>query len=206
MRNSHKKAFLSTAQKFSCWIGLREPNPLSDKWIGKPGGRPKSVYCKAKTADNEMHPFTGLVVDPYLCRDAFKKDTLKRAEDKWKDFLDGTQLPIGFTRIESGYLKGLVKHHGLAIYADYDIMTIKRADKNGNMTSTQGPEKDIKELNTLFEKVSKEINKKLGVPMIQHGSEFQYEGLGAPEFEYILWFGPNGRFFTGVSSMPEESH
>ena len=79
MRQPHKNVFFMAAQQFTCWIGLREPNELSAKWIGKPRHEPKGESCKAKTADNATHRFGGLVVDPILCPGAFRPDTLQTA-------------------------------------------------------------------------------------------------------------------------------
>ena len=42
MRPDHKEAFFRVANDVSCWIGLREPNPLTDKWIGRAQHTPKA--------------------------------------------------------------------------------------------------------------------------------------------------------------------
>ena len=43
----------------------------------------------------------------------------------------------------------------------------------------------------------------LGIPMVQHGTEFMYDkGVGGRAFEWVLWFGPKRRFERGPSSMP----
>src|SRR4051794_32480819 len=94
MKPEHKEIFFKAADQFNCWIGLREPNKLADKWIGKPGFRPKGINCSAKTADNDFHKFSGLVIDPFLSPDAFKPATLNEAKEKWTTkFLVGNKLP-----------------------------------------------------------------------------------------------------------------
>ena len=43
MRRDHMDVFFKVAEQFECWIGVREPNPLADKWIGKSGYVPKGL-------------------------------------------------------------------------------------------------------------------------------------------------------------------
>lgn len=199
MNQAHKNAFFTVADQFGCWIGLREPNPLADRWIGRPGYTPKAESCKAKTADDAAHPLGGLVVDPTLCPAAFRRDTVRQAVDTWqRKFLVGGRLPAGFTREESGRDKGLVKFRGAAIYADYDLMSIVRAGPQGEFVPTSNQEEK-----QLFGLVAPALNRIFGTPMIQHGAEFMWDGgVGARAFEMVLWFGPNHRFNQGPSSMP----
>jgi hypothetical protein len=201
MLPQHKEAFFGVANQLKCWIGLREPNELSDRWIGRPGYTPKSVHCKAKTADNRFHPWAGLVVNPNVCTDAFHHSTLADAIDKWQKFTDGNRLPGGFTCDESGSEKGLVKSRGAAIHADFDLMVVCKADSSGAMAYTS-PEEQTE----LSEQVGKLLNQRFGSPMIQHGSEFSWTGgVGARESENVLFFGPNRRFQLGKSSMPKKA-
>jgi hypothetical protein len=202
MRPEHKEAFFLAAQQFTCWIGLREPNPLADRWIGRPGYAPKPEECKAKTADNPAHRLAGLVVDPVLCPQAFKADTRQVAVEKWqKAFLTAGRLPGGFTRIEHGPDAGLVKYQGAALFADFDLMAINRSNARGEFLQTSNEEEE-----QLFALVQPELNRRLGAPMIQHGAEFMWDkGVGAREFEYVLWFGPGRRFNRWPSSMPTKS-
>ncbi len=94
MKQEHKNAFLATADQFSCWIILREPNELSDRWIGRAGYKPKRVTCKAKSADDPVHPLGGLVVDPKLCPDAFASQSLTTVLETWEtEFLINGRYP-----------------------------------------------------------------------------------------------------------------
>ncbi len=202
MLNQHKEAFYKAAHQLNCWIGLREPNDLSDKWIGKPGYTAKGVSCKAKTADNPSFKYSGLVVDPMICPEAFKMLSLHDAKEKWMKFAPGGKLPAGFTREATGYEKGLVKHFGKAIHADFDQMAICVADKDGKMGNTSGEQQK-----QLFAEVEKTLNREFRTPMIKHGAEFMYtEGVGARESESVYWFGPNRKFQLGHSSMPKGGH
>ena len=202
MLSQHKDIFYAVAQQVHCWIGLREPNELSDKWIGKPGYIAKAANCKAKTADNPPFAFSGLVVDPMLCPEAFKMLTLQDAKEKWAKFAPANRLPPGFTREISGREKGLVKYNGNAIHADFDLMQVCNAGADDKMVFTT--EEDEKRL---FKEVEHLLNSRFRPPMIQHGSEFMYkEAVGARESEAVYYFGPNRKFQVGHSSMPKMGH
>lgn len=213
MRESHKNAFYYAANKFTCWILLREPNPLSTKWMGRSGYIPKDLTCKGKTADNPTHPFSGLVVDPTKCPEAFKPGSRRTALKTWNEkFVENSRLPAPFTSVDSGRQKGLVKRNGMFIYADYDLMKVMKSNENGDFTDIPDDDKQVsfeeqqafKEEKALFEEVRKVINLIIGIPLIQHGTEFMYDGVGGRHLENILWFGPGKRFYYGLSSMPEK--
>jgi hypothetical protein len=191
------------AQKFSCWIGLREPNDLSAKWIGLRGYTPKGEDCKAKTADNPAHKFAGLVVDPKLCPAAFKTGTVATAVETWEEkFLVNGRLPGGYARAEGGPEIGLVRFNGLAIYADFDLMAICNSNVKGEFLPTTNADEE-----KLFAQVEPVLNRGFGAKLIQHGAEFMWEGgVGARELEYVLWFGPGQKFKRDVSSMPKGGH
>jgi hypothetical protein len=204
MRENHKEAFFEAAQAFSCWIGLREPNPLADEWIGRAGYIPKPVDCKAKTADQAGHRLGGLVVNPLLLPAAFQLSSRDEAVKTWKHkfLLAGLTLPPGYTCVESGPDRGLVRRQGTAIYSDLDLMTLLRSNERGEKLYT-----DEKQMEALFTKVEAKIKSRLGVALIQHGAEFMWTGgLGARESEWVLWFGPGHRFERGASSMPQGGH
>lgn len=205
MRHDHVEVFFDAAQHRDasgrvvyCWIGLREPNPFADRWIGRVNAIPKPVSCKAKTADNPNFPFAGLVVDPVLRPEAFEPGSLAGAVDCWNEkFALGGRLPVGFTRDDSGPEAGLVKLGGSAIFADFDLMAISRSNASGERLFTS--EQEERELFTAVEPI---LARGLGVPMIQHGTEFSYEGVGARPSEQVFWFGPGRRFEAWPSSMP----
>lgn len=203
MRQQHKDVLFDVAQQFTCWIGLREPNELSDKWIGLAGHAPKGLDCKAKTADNPSFRFAGLVVDPILCPEAFTRDTLAAAVETWNDkFLKHGHLPPGFTCVRTGPERGVVKRNGRGIFADFDLMNIGRSNENGDHLFTTNAEEE-----ELYKLVKPALDRGFGLPLVQHGSEFMYrKGVGAREFEYVLWFGPGRRLKRQPSSMPKGGH
>ena len=187
------------AQQFNCWIGLREPNPLSLKWAGKPGYTAKPESCKAKSADNPAYMYAGLVVDPIMCPRAFTAKTLKLAVDTWNHkFLQAGHLPPGYQVEQNGPEAGLVKIYGKSIHADFDLMSIVRAGPDGGLVFTTQEEQSA-----LFAKVEPALNQGFGARLVQHGAEFMWdEGLGARASEYVLWFGPHRGFQRAPSSMP----
>jgi hypothetical protein len=203
MRDDHRDVFFKTADQCGCWIGVREPNPLADTWIGKSGYVPKGLGCKAKTSDNPAFRFAGLVVDPTARPEAFKKETLAEARETWtKKFLKGGRVPPGFTCAPSGPERGLVKFGGSAIYADYDLMAISRSNERGEWLFT-----DQAQQAELYAKVEPLLRTGLGAPMVQHPTEFMWDqGVGAREAEWVLWFGPGRRFNRWQSSMPKGGH
>ena len=193
MKREHHKVFLEAAQRFNCWIGLREPNPLADKWIGRSGYMPKCDKVKAKTADQWDHPLSGLVVDPTLCPEAFSEGSRKRAAENWK-------LPSGARVVQDGAQKGLVLLDSKGIYADFDLMCLVKADERGEMVYTTGSE-----AMALHARVALFINNRLPAKMIQHGPEFDpgFDGVGAKESELVLYYGPGNKSRAGHSSMPQ---
>jgi len=199
----HREAFFSVAQEHWCWIFLREPNPLSDNWIGKFGFTPKPKECAAKTSDNPEFKYSGLVVDPTIFPNAFRNP--QAALNKWhSEFSEWGRLPPGFTCENQGLEKGLVKLHGKKIHADYDLMALTLAHPDGQIKSTG--DEDIESV--LFPKVQASLNNRFGTPMVQHGSEFDptFNGLGAKPKETILIFGPNRQSSMSMSSMPKKGH
>lgn len=200
MKQQHKIIFFKVATQLNCIIGVREPNPLADQWIGHPGYIPKMHACKAKTANNSSHPFGGLVIDPLLCPEAFTDKALPGAKEKWTNsFLTGGNLPTYFTRETTGPEKGLVKYNGSAIHADYDLMYVSSANARGEHKFTEYAEKKV-----LEKRVLGSLNISLGVDMIQHGSEFDYEGVGAAENEQVYIFKPSGNFAAVSSVVPKD--
>jgi len=199
MLQSHKDAFFFVADKLQCWIGLREPNELSDWYIGKGGYTAKNEHCKAKTADNAAHFFKGLVVSPKLCPEAFLPSSREVALRKWNEF-EQTMAP-GFTVEQTGPMKGLVKWFGKSMHADFDLMYISKADAEGGLAFTSKQEQQ-----QLFEQARTMLNERIGAKVIMHGPEFLWEeGVGAKESEWVLSFGPKNTFRQDQSSMPQQT-
>lgn len=197
MREHHRELFFLAAEEFSCWVGLREPNSLAERWIGDPACVPKPVTCKAKTADSPVFHFSGLVANPHVCGSAFMNPV--QAMHSWEDFTK-SGLPKGYSIVESGEEKGLLKFDGCKIYADFDLMAIVKSNSKGEFLRTPSSVQA-----DLFQKLKAFLNQRLPAPMIQHGAEFMWaEGVGARESENVFWFGPGGKFQVARSSMVKD--
>ena len=212
MNPEYKDAFWKAASKYRCWIAVREPNPFSYRWIGEPNHTPKPVCCKAKTADNGSHPFAGLVVDPNICKDAFRDTTA--AMKSWDEaFPNGPKGPyvVSTTRAHRGklmYSGPKTKYAcGAFLHSDFDLMTVVPVDEKGSKIGSYGHvpkpqpgrdtpdyEGDAKKLDWLATQIGQTINGLLNTPVIRHGPEFLYWGLGAAASEYLIWFGPDGEY------------
>jgi hypothetical protein len=202
MRADHREILFRVAEKHTCFIGVREPNPLAERWIGRAGCAPKSVRCKAKTADSPGFEFAGLVTSPELRPEAFTGGTLPLAQESWRKFAKNGQLPMGFTVATEGREKGLVRERGQLIHADYDLMALNRSDARGRFLETSQRQQE-----ELFEKVHVDLNAAFGTLMIQHGAEFMWDGgVGARAREYVYWFGPGRTLVVNQSSMPTQGH
>jgi len=201
MIQRHKDIFFSVADQLSCLIGVREPNPLADRWIGRSGYLPKGQECKAKTSNNVNFEFGGLVVDPILCPEAFTALSLPDAMDKWNNkFLQNGELPAYFNREQDGPEKGLLRYQGFPIHADYDLMYVCSADRNTKARFT-----DLGEHQRLFRSVQSKLNMQFGIPMIQHGTELSWNGgVGAAESEYIYVFAPKQNFMQTKSTVSKD--
>ena len=197
MEEEHKEVFWDAADIFECWIGVREPNPYSQDYESHSDAIPKPEACKAKTADNPDCELRGLVVSPILRPDAFQGGSRQRATDTWTDqFLDHGSVPAGFTVEESGDDRGLVRYNGMKIFADYDLMTLVRSNDRGEYLDS-----DAEDVAALAMQVEHFVNRRLPKPMIQHGPEFLFDGVGGKHGEFVLWFGPGARFHIGPSSV-----
>ena len=218
IRGDMKYAFWEAAEKHSCWISLRRPNESAFQWIGQGNYIGKPASCGAKTADNGVHPFAGLVVDPRICPTAYK-DQLE-AIKKWNDaFPNG--LPFHFWVNTFPEHKGKLMYSGdpkypkgAFLHADFDLMSIVPVKKDGSKIAYSGhipePKKgrklpdyqgDALKLERLGKRIQSTINALVGSIVVQHGPEFLYWDIGAAPSEYLLWFGPRGECEVRQSSF-----
>lgn len=224
----HVTTFLETARLHQCQIVVREPNPLADKWITSGKGFPKPVTCSAKTADVLGHPWGGLVFNPDIHDDAFSD--WGSAMENWDSFVKNG-IPSGYEEVLDGPEAGVLKYSGRhcpgmqPIFADYDLMCILPIASNGKVQPTRGSivkpdsakvpwnarehawmyDANAKAIYDLFYKVCQTANERFGIPMIQHGPEFLYNGVGAKASERIYFFAPDNKMVTGHSSMSTQT-
>ena len=196
MIEQHRDVFSDVTDRESCWIGVRYPNPLADHWILTPGCMAKPLWCKAKTADRTGHDWGGLVVSPVIVPDAFEEQSRLKALQVWRDVLNLGRLSPGFTMDEKGPEAGLLKIGGRKVHADYDLMALLLADRNGRKLTTSK-----KKASHLFQKIKVKLNLGFGRRMIMHGSEFVFAGMGAADQESVIWFGPNEKIEMSHSTL-----
>ncbi len=204
MLKAHMAAFFSVAKDKHVWIGLREPNPLSERHIGQSIGtflcHPKPANCGAKTVKVAHHPLCGLVADPYhpKCGAAAFGGNLIAAKMDWVQFRQTDAFSKHFRVVDSGAHAGALMMLAsnpsnsakslCFLHSDYDLMAIVPADSNGRMISTgvsplSSPRKGEfytqtaagMNLEAQSQSVIDLLNQRIGwLPMVQHGPEFEY--------------------------------
>jgi len=166
---------------------------------GNPVSFQKELPAKPKHPTMQGSVFRGWLYTS--CPEAFKQSTLQAAREKWYGFAANNQLPAGFTCENEGREKAVLKYHGCAIHADYDLMALCNTGQDGEIGFTS--EEDQKEL---FPKVERLLNMRFNTKMIQHVSEVMYkEGVGERKTEQVYFFGPKRRFKLSYSSMPKKA-
>ncbi len=195
---------MDAADKFGVWVSLRDPNPLSEKYIGNGSFVPKGMLVKGKSADNPAHPLAGLVVDPMLCPEAFLPTSIFRATQTWLRWW--CSKPGNIQVIPTGSMKGMVVQDGKGIYADYDLLALQWADSStGDFQYTYSSAKDPGSwaIELLYRHVQLYLNGRFGLELVQHGPEFDvtFDGVGSKEGELLHFFGPHRQYRFGRSGL-----
>ncbi|MEZ6129833.1 MAG: hypothetical protein R3C59_14210 [Planctomycetaceae bacterium] len=201
MKVAHSQAFVRAAQKFQCEIVILEPNKLSAPYIGQRLYRPKPLWCKAKTANNENHPAAGLVVSPKLCPDAFTNVKHHDVGREWAKFVHVLNAKTGFTINETeGDRYGCVLHHGHYLYSDYDLLSVTPLNGPAPKTTRRAPseaslhplaKKNSDHTNPLIQAIRAYIIPRTGIDLIQHGAAVDYPKAD-PETTWCHVFRPDG--------------
>lgn len=235
MRSIDINAFKLAADLFKCIIMVRRLNPASLPFVGKQGYMPKSIFCKAKTAKNnvivpgtgQMSNIAGLVADPTLPGILAGFAPSSDAEKWWHKFL--AQLGVKSLRKVDLYSKlpeergGFYTvqdevsqpHYGALIYCpfipsdlnqftlstyyltnrffihgDYDLYGLIPTDEREMRLVTRGQLLGQANFYTpLLQPVQNFINQRIGLPMVQHGSQ---ENIGHSD-DSVDIFWPDGR-------------
>lgn len=191
----HERIFLNIADKLQCWILVRKPNDLLERWFGKlVGGRweciAKPATIKAKSADNAQHALGGLVVNPELCPEAFSPSRRDKAIQIWREW----KQPAGITSVKEGPWRGLVLLRGKAIFPDYDLFDIHYASEDVKKVTV--PWLSRRQAADLRNVITRAFNTSAGIDMIQHGPETFWPGMGTTGKEELLVFGPGRQRFN----------
>ncbi|MBK8977030.1 MAG: hypothetical protein IPM29_14035 [Planctomycetes bacterium] len=205
MRPQDIRVFKEVARDFDVWILVRETNEASLRWIGEPGFTPKPIDCKAKTAD--IGPLAGLVVDPYRRRDCISEARRGKARDCWADFEKvlradrERRVPEWGVRDAPGdEFHGAVTFRGSYVHGDYDLKDVIDAEhfaRNLGVHDTLRGQKHV--WSPEYRRVRDELNRRLGIEMIQHGAEAQYADHSD---EMVRLFAPQG--FTATFHSARE--
>jgi hypothetical protein len=213
-----ENVFLKAADEFQAWILVRQTNPKSLQYLRKTIYQSKPISCKPKTADLPLSrsdkKIDGLVADPNRWPAAFSK--LSDARQFWSEFrlehglgefketINGfifsgprsSALGFAINTEPTSTHEGCLTLEGKYLYGDFDLFDIVFLKKPGVAAVEVVPTgpRFAKKFNIddhrdeQWQKIANFINLQLGVPMIQHGSQFLYK---PKEFQQVDAFGPN---------------
>lgn len=191
IRLEDKQKFAAAAARIGVWILVRGANPKSLQYIGRGDCVPKPIDCKAKTAQLGLN--AGLVVSPEDAPAAFEDIT--KAKLAWKtksNPLKFSPRKEHYSIEQTGTRKGCVRLDGKYIYGDYDLKSVVVpghesatvalvTELHGVQNVRRGPK---------FYEVQTEVNRAIGVEMVQHGADDEFTGHAE---ESIFVFGPEGQ-------------
>ncbi len=212
MRLQDAMIFQDVCKTQKIWMLVRYTNPHSLKYVGDLNCYPKPIDCKPKTAkqnvrqpdDRGWYDLRGLVTDPILHPGAFG-ERVGDAQEYWKPFAEHFDLESGRDRYKVDLNKKsnhygclMVKEEGLYryVHGDYDlkdIIEVGREDTNVALpwVKLDSPHNEILLLDHDLNELIDAINRRIGVPMLQHSSELQYADHSE---DHINVFGPGGEF------------
>ena len=203
MRSDDKVIFASAARHFEAWILVRRTNPASIQYIGKQGYTPKRIDCKAKTADQNVgrYHLAGLVVDATQWPNAFQGDRMAQAQEIWANFYAQNCLgnpsptcPYSIEQDDASPHYGCVKFHGEYIHGDYDLYdVILEEHPRGNLAAVETLHGQRHLRGPRLTPIQEYVNRRLGIPMVQHGGEMQYTVHSEQSIDV---FGPRGEQCT----------
>ena len=214
MRDKDKLVFRQVCREKKLWILVRQTNPHSLPYIGKPDYTPKPISVKPKTAQCDVpkptggaYELRGLVVDPTRHFQALAPAKVDEAVKIWKAF--STQHHLGDRARDATFKVDEDRdsmHFGCLmirkgsrykyIHGDYDLKDIVEVGtENWNLalpwTLKEARHNEILLLKHDLWEIVSALNRRIGVDMVQHGSEAQYAGHA--EEEAVFVFSPHGQ-------------
>ncbi len=213
MRASDIEIFRAAGHNLRLWILVRAGSAeILERHVGKPDRTPKPIEVKAKTADVKSHPLAGLVVNPHLRPEAYSPRRMPTVQDCWRhttqDWLrrpHGAPQPYEVIEDRSSPDYGCLVRHtvpcnggctrfGCAkkIHGDYDLYDVVDPKKYTENTARaiEVTRMHTDQRSALVDKVADYVNPRIGVPMVQHGAQFQYAGHSDEPLEV---FSPKGK-------------
>jgi hypothetical protein len=169
------------------WILVRSTNIHSLAYIGKKANyeyAPKRIDCKAKTASGDVPgkpwQLKGLVVSPEIHPAAF--ENLVEAKKCWSK-MNISQMPgrnggyyYSLDKDMNSEHYGCVMFNGKYIHGDYDlydVVDIRQPQRNLALVGKLHGTDHLAGANLRI--VQQAINTRLGIDMIQHGGEAQFQ-------------------------------
>jgi hypothetical protein len=197
MRDQDKVAFRQVCRDKELWILVRQTNPHSLKYIGLPGYTPKPIFVKPKTAQANVpkprggaYELRGLVVDPTRHWQAFDPAKVDSASRIWRAFAEqhhiGANAPTAAFKVDEdpnskhfGCLMIRMRQAYHYIHGDYDLKDIVEVGtEDWNLALPWMHEgvrhNEILLLHHDLWDIVADLNRRIGVDMVQHGSEAQY--------------------------------
>lgn len=212
MRRQDAIIFQDVCKAKSIWMLVRYTNPDSLKYIGDLNYFPKPIDCKPKTAKRNVaradgkanYDLRGLVADPVRFPEAFG-DRAGDAQNLWNKFAAHFDLKSGRDRYKvdlnekSNHFGCLMVKEGAIyryVHGDYDlkdIVEVGREDWNlaFPLTKLDTPHNEIFLMDHNLDDLLDAVNRRIGVPMLQHSSEAQFADHTEDK---INVFGPKGEF------------
>lgn len=217
MRPEDRGVFKEVAVRHRVWILVRRTNPASLRYIGLPGFSPKRIDCKPKTADAnvEAYQLAGLVVSPEIHPRAFRGNKQAKAVSIWRSFShehglndqDERSRRDGAYSVETDENSphyGCLQFDGNFIHGDYDLYDIISVDHpRGNLAAVETLHGVKHMRGPKFYAIQNDINRRIGVPMIQHGGEAQFTDHSE---QSIDMFTPDGGEVTLLNRNTVQSY
>ena len=209
----HEPVFVAAARKFNVFILVRAANPLAFRFYGKSGYYPKRLDIKAKTAKTDIGKYVlaGLVVSPDVHPGAFGGRDMEGVRKNWKESLGPIWIPQpGETRMYLPAGKQYTvemntehPHYGALVFTptglltarqyvcgDYDLYgLVNAANPSDHYFVTEKMLGAAHVRTPELRDVQYFLNRKLGLPLIQHGAQESY--LTHQE-EPVVVFEPGG--------------
>ena len=215
MRACDKQVFRQLCRTKKLYILVRQTNPASLVYIDRDPGSyaPKPIFVKAKTADFDYagYELAGLVVSFDVWKEnaaaVFKKKKIEGVEKMWNKVqplleggIDGAELKVDKDIGSRHYGCLMLRDKGWPdfryICGDYDLKDIVEVGyENWNLAFAWehrgAAHNEILLMNHDLADLMDELNRGMGIDMVQHGSEAQFAGH---QDEPINVFYPDGRF------------
>lgn len=208
MRAKDARIFSIYAREQKLYLLVRHTNPDSLKYVGVNGYVPKPFYIKAKTAKSDVPKceLKGLVIDPRVhptviggaryaaAEKATLEDLAHIRGGKAAGVEVRTDMDAGSRHFGCIQIRCAGRYDWSYVHGDYDLKDIIEEGHESRNVARSGKEWGIKHATVQLVRSSLmgvlfDLNRAMGVAMIQHGAEAQYAGHSNDD---ITGFFPDG--------------